>query len=860
MSAHNPIQGETRPKAKRYLVYRYHAFYEHPALLAEYAAQHGLETVYRELVSLRRALKDELRAPLRSLYACVMLEMLGIDMPSEIDPRRFILQQLRERAHHQGDDLLRDRCDALLAGHPHFRSLDSCRYWTVPHRTMVVRGRYPLIRHQLSDGRMLCKMKVSERYSWYWVLLHEDGSYDRELYHLGTYTFITLVRRDDRIVLLRGDGSLWLTSVDDEIFIPMEGHTLKKTLYNVYGAKELADGRMVTFGTDSFFCVWSSEGKLLLKLGEHIPYPLVVLWRDDETVWTGDGSGTLRLWSPNGCYLKQVETGDGRITRLHALIGGRMVSCDAYGYMKLWSQEGNLIADCDQGHEPSWEIVDLGDGRWLSYRIHKTSRVFAWGVHGEPLGVFGLEDNEFMQYGIPIKLPDGHICLMINRNGLRWVNLDGNTVDEVFDDAEIFMTTTVGNKVLTFGGGIWNRIWNADATPAVELRTPHCENLQLLDDNFMVITDPHFRLWDLAYAEYHEWHGHNEDVIAIHEDADGNIRTYGMDGALRIWSADGTGLAAYETHVHGMATRLGDDQFVVRKYGVGSSKQRLILCTLDDMLQTIHLEASERSESYFPMARHGRLLSSHRRESIIWNRDGSIHERIPRTFNGSIPIPDNHDILFGYDCGLRIYGDALEQVIDDGATYIGALLHSSGHVVAWTPKRFCFWSLDGTLIAEMPRHGRDTSGAVEVSDGRILSWSQAKDRESPYMPTVADLDLWSSRGELLNTIQSTEIFVEGALTRPDGSWVTWGHGAPCWWSSDGQPQRIGIGNSSCGVFALPDGRLISCGGQGIYLWSAEGKLLAAHHVHDRIMSAILHSSGVLVVGDCVGRVRFLKIV
>ncbi len=625
MSAHNPIQGETRPKAKRYLVYRYHAFYEHPALLADYAAQHGLETVYRELASLRRALKDDLPAPLRSLYTCVMLEMLGIEMPSAIDPRLFILQQLRERAHHQGDDLLRDRCAALLAGKPHFRSLDSCRYWSVPHRTTTVRGwycPYPLIRHQLSDGRMLCLVRYlepNEHRSRYWVLLHQDGSYDRELYHLGTYTFIPLVRRDDRIVLSRKDGSLWLTSVDDETLIPMEGHGY---MFRLSSAKELADGRMVTFAYDSFFCVWSSDAELLLKLGDHVAYPSAVLWRDDEKVWTGDEAGTLRLWSPNGSYLKRVEAGDARITRLHALSGNRMVSCDTDGCMKLWSQEGNLIADCDQGHEPSWEIVDLGDGRWLSYRIHKTSRVFAWGAHGEPLGVFGLHEGEELRYSCPDLLPDGRICLMVNRNGLRWVNSDGSTDCEVFDDAEIGMTIPAGDRVLTFGWGIWNRLWNADATPGAELRTPYCEEIELLRDNFLVITDPHFRLWDLDFAEHHEWRGHNGKVSSIHEDGDGSIRTYGHDGALRIWDADGRQLAAYETHVHGAAIPLRDNQFLARKLGPGSSEHPLILCTLGDTFQTIHLEASERSKSYFLLARDGRFLMSSSRISIVWNADG----------------------------------------------------------------------------------------------------------------------------------------------------------------------------------------------------------------------------------------------
>ncbi len=211
---------------------------------------------------------------------------------------------------------------------------------------------------------------------------------------------------------------------------------------------------------------------------------------------------------------------------------------------------------------------------------------------------------------------------------------------------------------------------------------------------------------------------------------------------------------------------------------------------------------------------------------------------------------------------MIVYGDHVERVIDEGVTYDGALSHSDGHLLAWSRDRLCLWSLEGALIAEMHGHDKKIEGAVEVSDGRILSWSGEPNPLPRWVdpPVYSELRLWNSRGELLNALQSTQIkFVLGALTLPDGSWVTWGHGAPCWWSNDGQPQRLGIGDSSCGVFALPDGRFISCGGQDIFLWSAEGEPLAAHHVHDHITSAYLHSSGVLVVGDVVGRVMFMRV-
>jgi hypothetical protein len=101
---------------------------------------------------------------------------------------------------------------------------------------------------------------------------------------------------------------------------------------------------------------------------------------------------------------------------------------------------------------------------------------------------------------------------------------------------------------------------------------------------------------------------------------------------------------------------------------------------------------------------------------------------------------------------------------------------------------------------------------------------------------------------------------------PNGGWVSWGDRENqreiLWWSADGQlvNRRQDYGKPFGGALVLDDHRLLTWSDTTLWLWAQDGTLLAAHRLHDTITACHLHSSGMLVVGDQIGRVQFLEVV
>jgi hypothetical protein len=831
-------------------------------------AKEGLEPIYRELAALRRALGEQLPPELRSLYACVMLELSGEDCPDGLKPRTYALQQLRERAHHQGDNLLRDRCDVQFRGAPHFRSLESSRYYNVPHRRVTVRGLSPVIVRQLSDGRLLCRIRSQEPTCGYWILLHEDGSFDRELYHLGHDLYLRLCRRDDRLVFYRDDGTLWAASVDHDEMVHMAGEQHIRT-----DVSELSDGRMVTYGWSPYVCFWSAEGELLSKLDVLAPRPSALFWVDDLRLWTGDETGVLRLWSSDGVLLRTVQAHDARITRIRALSGNRLVSWDEQGIMKLWSQEGDWIANCMGRHHKSLEILAVDDEHWISYPAHESGVPFLWNSTGQCLGTFGVREGETLDFPYFDKLPDGTIAAKINDHCLRWLRPDGTILHEIENQASLDMSIPIGERLLTFGWGAWCRLWTADAKPAAELRTGHREVLRVLRNHSVVICDPHFRLWDLEHAEHRQWIGHDGAVEYICEDEQGRVYTYGTDGALRIWQADGRLDRVHATDMHGRAVPLSTERFMIMRTGIlRTYSDKAFLC---DVAKSPHLvqfalPTQRPVSTTVHVLDSGRFILSTHGKTFVYDKDGRLLSTLNYQATGSVHLTDQFALLYGYDGGLQIYGDDLVRVIDEGQTYTGATLLSNGHILAWSWRVLRLWALDGTLIADLRGHTRAMGGAVEVGGERIVSWSPVpvnySGSDDPQVMPVQDLGLWDTDGTLITELRGQQMVTRRVSPLPNGGWVSWGDRENqreiLWWSADGQlvNRRQDYGKPFGGALVLDDHRLLTWSDTTLWLWAQDGTLLAAHRLHDTITACHLHSSGMLVVGDQIGRVQFLEVV
>ena len=128
------------------------------------------------------------------------------------------------------------------------------------------------------------------------------------------------------------------------------------------------------------------------------------------------------------------------------------------------------------------------------------------------------------------------------------------------------------------------------------------------------------------------------------------------------------------------------------------------------------------------------------------------------------------------------------------------------------------------LIAVLEGHRAAVTGALELADGRLLSWSRD-----------VTLRLWSEDGAPLAVLKGHTHRVSGATVLPDGRLLSWSNDKTLrLWGGDGAPLAVLAGHKGSvnGVTALPDGRLLSWSSDGtLRLWAGDGAPIAVLEGH-----------------------------
>ena len=144
----------------------------------------------------------------------------------------------------------------------------------------------------------------------------------------------------------------------------------------------------------------------------------------------------------------------------------------------------------------------------------------------------------------------------------------------------------------------------------------------------------------------------------------------------------------------------------------------------------------------------------------------------------------------------------------------GALELSDGRILSWSgDKTLRFWDgQSGAPLATLEGHTSSIFGAIQLPDGRILSWSADK-----------TLRLWDGQsGAPLTTLEGHTSSIMGVLLLPDGcilSWSLWDYTLRVWDGHSGDTLVTFEGHTSRvkGALSLSNGRILS--------WSQEDKTL-----------------------------------
>jgi WD40 repeat protein len=160
----------------------------------------------------------------------------------------------------------------------------------------------------------------------------------------------------------------------------------------------------------------------------------------------------------------------------------------------------------------------------------------------------------------------------------------------------------------------------------------------------------------------------------------------------------------------------------------------------------------------------------------------------------------------------------------------GALELRDGRLLSWAwDKTLRLWAADGAPLATLRGHEGWVLGALELRDGRLLSWSWDE-----------TLRLWAADGAPLATLRGHEEEVSGALELRDGRLLSWSKDKTLrLWAADGAPLATlrghegGLLGGVLGALELRDGRLLSWSGDAtLRLWAADGAPLATLRGHE----------------------------
>jgi WD40 repeat protein len=152
----------------------------------------------------------------------------------------------------------------------------------------------------------------------------------------------------------------------------------------------------------------------------------------------------------------------------------------------------------------------------------------------------------------------------------------------------------------------------------------------------------------------------------------------------------------------------------------------------------------------------------------------------------------------------------------------GALELRDGRLLSWSwDETLRLWAADGAPLATLRGHA--VAGALELRDGRLLSWSWDE-----------TLRLWAADGAPLATLRGHAREVLGALELSDGRLLSWSWDETLrLWAADGAPLATLRGHAVAGALALRDGRLLSWSWDNtLRLWAADGAELATLRGHE----------------------------
>ena len=162
----------------------------------------------------------------------------------------------------------------------------------------------------------------------------------------------------------------------------------------------------------------------------------------------------------------------------------------------------------------------------------------------------------------------------------------------------------------------------------------------------------------------------------------------------------------------------------------------------------------------------------------------------------------------------------------------GALELADGRILSWSADATLrIWEHNGKLVTILKGHANDVKGAIILRDGKLLSWS-----------LDGTIRIWKIDGNLIYILEGHKSWVKGAIELSDGCILSWSNDNTLRvWDIDGKPLTVLEGHSESinGAIQLNNGTIVSWSWDGTFrFWATTGKLLSVIEGYEKLNGAI----------------------
>jgi len=467
---------------------------------------------------------------------------------------------------------------------------------------------------------------------------------------------------------------------------------------------ELADGRLL-LGTNSRApTIWNTDGTRGPVLhGHEMPAYQGAQWPDGRIATTG-ADYTARIWSQDGTPLLVLRGHEGGVAGVEPLAGERFLTWSFWDRTaRVWSEEpwprsllrleGGAAENVQQLSNGSIAVhTDTGSITLYSANLERgpTLRNDARDV----IGLIETSDGRLLSQGSVFADRHPGPALRV------WSAAGEHLVDLAEPEAEfVHVAHTPSGRILGFSqaGDLW--VWRSDGQLEGKrkgTRTAKFYRVVPLPDGRLVTLgdDNRLQLWSTE-GEPGKLLNNSEamtpkQIVAF---GDGRLLMTSWNGPPRIWEENG--------ELVGPSLSLGEAS--PEWNAIPLQDGTILLSRLDGRLVLVNSDGTSR-EMAFPPGSDGR----YQRNDIFKLADGRL-------------------LVSTSDQGTRIWsadGQPGRRILDGSIS--GARLLSDGSFLVWPSNRYELQIIrpDGQFGPALRGHQSTILEAIQLSDGRILSWAE----------------------------------------------------------------------------------------------------------------------------------------